>query len=116
MNFKLIVALVNDDLTESIINKAREMGATGATTISNAHGEGLEPGKTFFGLTLEGRMDMILFVVEKHLSRDILEGIGELGHFDDEGGTGMVMQLNIEDAIGLGSQLPVIKTEIEDKI
>ena len=59
---------------------------------------------------------MILFIVEKHLSRDILEGIAEVGNFDKKSGTGIAMQLNIEDAVGLKGQLETIEHEIEDQI
>ncbi len=116
MDFKLIIALVSDDYTEKVIEKAREVGATGATVITSGHGEGLNPSKTFFGLTLEGQIDMILFTVEQHLSRDILEGISEVGHFDTESGSGIAMQINIEDAVGLKTQLETIENEIEDQI
>ncbi len=116
MDFKLIVALVSDDYTEKAIEKARELGATGASVITSGHGEGLKPHKTFFGLTLEGQIDMILFTVEQHLSRDILEGIAEAAHFDTESGSGIAMQLNIEDAVGLKTQLETIEHEIEDQI
>ena len=114
--FKLIIALVSDDSTEKVIDKAREDGATGATVITSGRGEGLKPAKTFFGLTLEGQVDMILFIVEKHLSRHILESISDCAQFDKEKGTGIAMQINIEDAIGLNNQLTTIKKEIEDQI
>jgi len=116
MDFKLIIALVSDDYTEKVITKAREEGATGATVITSGHGEGLEPAKTFFGLTLEGQIDMILFIVEKHLSRNILEKIAEAGDFDNNPGTGIAMQINIEDAVGMKTQLGIIEKEIEDQI
>jgi hypothetical protein len=116
MDFKLIVALVSDDYTETVIQKAREMGATGASVITSGHGAGLTPKKTFFGLTFEGQIDMVLFIVEQHLSRDILEAISESGHFDTESGSGVAMQLNIEDAVGLAAQLKTIESEIEDQL
>lgn len=116
MDFKLIIALVSDEYTEKVIEKAREEGATGATVITSARGEGLKPAKTFFGLTLEGQVDMILFIVEKHLSLNILEEISKTGEFDKESGTGVAMQLNIEDVIGMKAQLKTIEKEIEDQI
>jgi len=101
MNLKLIIALVSDDYTDKVIKKAREQGATGATVITSGHGEGLKPTKTFLGLTMEGQIDMILFIVEMHLCRTILEEIAETGNFDKKSGTGIAMQINIEDAVGL---------------
>lgn len=116
MDFKLIVALVSDDRTEKVIKTAREAGATGATVITSGRGEGLKPSKTFFGLTLEGQIDMVLFIVEQHLCREMLEKIAEAGKFDTTSGSGVVMQLNIEDAIGMNSQINTISKEIEDQL
>lgn len=116
MDFKLIIALVSDDYTDKVIDKAREKGATGASIITSGRGEGLKPQKTFLGLTMEGQIDMLLFIVEQHLSRDILEAISETAKFDTNSGTGIAMQLNIEDAVGLTAQLETIEHEIEDQI
>lgn len=116
MKFKLIVVMVTDEKTDLIIDTAREAGATGCTVISSARGEGLERPKTFLGLTLEGQRDIILMLVEGHMSRQILEVIGARGRFDEEPGTGVAFQVDIEDAIGLASQIKIIEKEIEDEI
>jgi hypothetical protein len=42
MRFKLIVAFVDDDCTDKVLDAARIAGATGATVINHARGEGLE--------------------------------------------------------------------------
>ena len=73
MHFKLIIALVEDTKTDAVINAGRDAGATGTTVISNASGEGIEESKTFFGLSLETQRDVLLMLVEEHLSRHILE-------------------------------------------
>lgn len=116
MNFKLIIALVSDDYTEKVISKAREIGATGATTITSGRGEGLKPQKSFLGLTVEGQVDMVMFIVEQHISRDVLEGIAEAAQFDTDSGAGIAMQIDIEDAVGMKAQLQTIEQEIEDQI
>jgi nitrogen regulatory protein PII len=116
MKFKLIMALVPDEDTEKIISIAREKGATGSTVITSAHGEGLSRSKTFLGLTLEGQVDLVLFLVEVHLSRQILEAIAETGRFDEKPGNGIAFQLDIEDAMGLTTQIRTIEREIEDEI
>ena len=116
MKFKLIVAMVTDEKTSEIIDAAREGGATGCTVIGSARGEGLDPPKTFLGLTLEGQRDVVLLLVEAHLSRPILESIAERGGFDDEPGSGVAFQIAIEDAVGLGSQIKTIQREIEGEI
>ena len=116
MKFKLIIALVTDEKTETVLEAGRREGATGCTVITAARGEGLNPPKTFFGLTLEGQRDVLLFLVEAHLSRRILEAIAKDGRFDDEPGAGVAFQVDIEDAIGLSSQIENIQREIVDKI
>lgn len=116
MKFKGIIALVDDDITERIIDAAREAGATGCTVISSARGEGIKPAKTFFGLDLEEQRDLVLFIVEQHLSRHILERIAKVGGFDERMGAGVAFQFDLEDVVGLGSQLETIEDEIEDQI
>lgn len=105
MKFKLLVAFVDDAKTEDVIKAAREAGATGVTVVSNARGEGLKPRKTFFGLELETQRDLLLLLVEEQRSRRILETIGIAGEFDSSPGAGMAVQLNVEDAVGVGSQI-----------
>jgi hypothetical protein len=116
MKLKLIVVLVTDEETDLVLKTAREEGATGSTVITSARGEGLKPVKTFFGLDLESQRDVVLLLVEGHLSRTMLERIAEVGHFDDTPGTGIAFQIDIEDAVGLASQIATISSEIEEKI
>ncbi|NIO42808.1 MAG: P-II family nitrogen regulator, partial [Burkholderiales bacterium] len=77
MHFKLLIALVEDDKTDAVLDAARKVGATGATVINQARGQGLETSKTFFGLELETQRDVLMFLVEEHLSRKILETIAD---------------------------------------
>ena len=116
MKFKLIIALVGDEKTDTVLDTGRQAGATGSTTITAARGEGLNPKKTFFGLTLEGQVDVILFLVEEHLSRDILEAIGRELNMDEKHGAGVAFQVDIEDAIGLSTQIENIQREIRDRL
>jgi len=116
MKFKLVIAMVEDERTEKIIEKAREKGATGATVIKSARGEGMKPAKTFFGLTLEGQVDVLFFIVEQHLSRAVVEEIAKEGEFGIKKGAGVVFQLDIEDVIGLDSQFNAIKEGIEEQL
>ena len=115
MQFKLIVALVNDEETDTVLKTAREAGATGSTVITSGRGEGLTPAKTFFGLDLESQRDLILLLVEEHSSRAILERIADVCQFEKPG-AGVAFQIDIEDAVGLQSQIEKISSEIEGKI
>ncbi|MGV6859934.1 MAG: P-II family nitrogen regulator [bacterium] len=114
MHFKLLVALVSDSKTNAVMEAARAAGATGATVISNARGEGLEKRKTFFGLSLEVQRDILMFLVEEHLSRSILETIGLIGNFDDSPGSGIAFQVDVEDAVGVMSQANSLVEKVEE--
>lgn len=116
MQMKLIVALVPDDRTDTIIDAAREGGATGATVITSVRGEGLKPGKTFLGLELTARRDVILFLVVDARAQEILERIRDAGRFEAEPGAGVAFQIAIEDVVGLVTQMPTMMKEVEDEL
>ncbi len=116
MKFKLIMAMVGNDRTDRVMKAAREAGATGCTILTNARGEGLKRRKTFLGLDLAEQHDLVMMLVEEHLSRHILETVGAEGRFEEEAGGGIAFMLDIEDAVGLSNQVTAISTEIEDEI
>ncbi|MES9832239.1 MAG: P-II family nitrogen regulator [Candidatus Thiodiazotropha sp. LLP2] len=116
MHFKLIIALVEDTTTEKVLEAARSAGATGSTVINHARGEGIEQSKTFLGLTLDTQRDVLLLLVEEHLSRPILEKIAEAGEFDNQPGNGIAFQIDIEDAVGVSHQIASLSQVIEEEL
>lgn len=116
MRMKLIVALVSDHKTDAVIEAGRAGGATGATIITSVRGEGMEPEKTFFGLSISAQRDMVMFLVADTRARLILERIKEAANFDSERGSGIAFQIDVEDAVGLVTQLATIREEVEQEI
>jgi hypothetical protein len=116
MHFKLLLAFVADEHTDTVIKAARAAGATGATVINNARGEGLVQAKTFFGLGLDIQRDMLLFLVEEHLARRILEEIAAAGEFDTRPGSGIAIQIDVEDAVGVTGQVARLQTMVEGQL
>ena len=108
MNLKLIVTLVDDQKTDAVVDAARAAGATGATVITSARGEGRSPKKTFLGLELAAKRDVLLFLVAADRAAAILERIREAGRFDGEPGVGIAFQIDVEDAVGLTTQMDAI--------
>ncbi len=111
---KLIIAFVSVDKSDEIIEAARKAGATGATVLNDVRGEGLKATKTFFGLDLALVRTALLFVASENCSQHILDCISEIGGFDEEPGSGIAIQLAIEDAVGLQSQMPYILESMDD--
>lgn len=116
MHFKLIIAFVDDDKTDEVMDAARKNGATGATVINHARGEGLQPSKTFLGLSLETQRDVLMFLVEEHLCRKILETIEKVAELDAESGAGIAFQINVEDAVGVSHQVQQLSRIVEEKL
>jgi len=116
MHFKLIIAFVENSKTDDVMNAAREAGATGCTVINHARGEGIKESKTFFGLTLATQRDVVLTLVEQHLSRHILEHIGKVGEFDAKPGTGIAVIVDVEDAVGIIHQAEELGEIVEKQI
>jgi len=116
LNLKMIMAFVADDKTKVVLDAAREAGATGATVFPGVRGEGLEPEKTFMGLDLTAQRDVLMFLIAAPKAREILETISRAGRFDEEPGSGIAIQVEIEDAVGLKTQEEKLIQEIEESL
>ncbi len=116
MRFKLILAFAETNHSDDLIDAAREAGATGATIINHARGEGMKKTRGFFGLELTAQRDVMLFLVEEHRARAVLEKIAEVGEFDDSPGTGIAIQLDVEDALGVRHQIEELSESIQEEI
>jgi nitrogen regulatory protein PII len=94
--------MVKPNLTDQVVNSAKAAGATGATIIP-ASGTGAGEAKTFFGLSLDIRTEIVLFLVNETIVETILSAIKEAGRFS-EPGTGIAMVVPIEQTAGMESQ------------
>jgi len=110
MRFKLILASVKADITDDIVDAAKDAGATGATIIP-ARGTGINEAKTFFGLSLEAQTDIVLLLVEEHIVLKILDTIKKAGKFHNPG-TGIAFVVPVEHVVGLESQMEKFKDEV----
>ena len=66
------------------------------------------------GKRLEAQTDIIMFLIEEHIVRDILDAIHTAGNFSKPG-TGIAFVLPVEHVIGLESQLERIREEVHDQ-
>ena len=103
MAHKCIIAMVKPNLTDQVVNSAKKAGATGATIIP-ASGTGAGEAKTFFGLSLDIRTELVLFLVNDVMVEPILSAIKEAGRFS-EPGTVIAMVLPVEQTAGMESQM-----------
>ncbi|WP_088342212.1 P-II family nitrogen regulator [Robiginitalea sediminis] len=113
MRFKLIMVYVKPSLTDKLVDIMKSEGATGAT-ITPARGTGVREGKTFFGLSIEHRTDVVTFLVEEHMVQKLLDAINTQCEFAKPG-TGIAFVLPIEHAIGLESQMGIFRDQARDE-
>ncbi len=103
MKLYLIVCTVKPDYTDSVIDAAKAVGATGATIIP-ARGVGAHEAATFFGLALEAHSDVLLFLLTEVLVDPVLTAVDRAGEFERPG-TGIAFVIPVDRAIGLASQM-----------
>lgn len=101
MDFKLLLIVVDSDRVEPVLEAVLNAGATGATILSNARGLGLSQKKTFLGLSLFERRDIVLVLVDQARSETVLEIAEAAGRLDETLGTGIALQLPVDKAVGL---------------
>lgn len=113
MKFKLIMTFIKPNITDDVVDAMKEAGATGATIIP-ARGTGIHEAKSFFGLSLEDKTDIVVFLVEEHVVENLMKVIRIAGKFD-EPGTGIAFVLPIEHVAGLESQMKKFKDQARDQ-
>ena len=116
MHFTLILIMAEDERTPKILTAARKAGVTGCTVLNQARGEGVEPTRTFLGLSVDSQVDVILMLAEEHMSREIMEQVSNAGEFDETPGTGIAFQIDVEDAIGVRHQIAALTGAVEDRL
>ena len=113
MKLKLIMAFVKPNFADTVVDSMKEAGATGATIIP-ARGTGMHEAKSFFGLSIEDKTDILVFLVEEHVVEKLMKVIRLAGKFD-EPGTGIALVLPVEHIAGLDSQMKRFKDQARDK-
>ena len=116
MKFSVLVAIVPEDQEQDCVNAARDLGAGGITVIP---GRGISntAKKTFFGLTYDGSQSVLLMVLEKGLSLDILKVIQKILMPDHNDSRGLVFTLPLEHLGGIDmSQVAKFEQHLKDSI
>ena len=116
MKFSVLVAIVPEDQEQDCVNAARDLGAGGITVIP---GRGISntAKKTFFGLTYDGSQSVLLMVLEKGLSLDILKVIQKILMPDHNDSRGLVFTLPLEHPGGIDmSQVAKFEQHLKDSL
>ena len=110
MRFDLIVGFVDPSITEKVVKTAKKSGATGDVIIQGK-GTGIEP-TNFLGLSIQDKTDIVLFVVEEHHTKKIIESVSQEFNIEDPG-NGILIALNIDRVAGLSKQIKKIRENLK---
>ncbi len=116
MKFSALVAIVPEELEEQVIDVSRELGG-GGITVLDGRGISNTTRRTFFGFTFEGSQRVLIMVLEKSLSVEVLKAIQKLLMPDGRGSQGLVFTLPLEHLGGIDmSQVERFEQHLRESI
>ena len=116
MKFSALVAIVPEELEQKCVDKARECGAGGITILS---GRGISntTKKTFFGLTYDGNQSVLLMVLEKGLSLEVLKSLQKIVMRTPEDSRGLLFTVPLEHIGGIDmTQVEKFEQHLKDSL
>lgn len=97
MEFSMLLVIIDEELETKAIDIAKENGA-GGVTITKGSGIGLNEKKTFFGLIYERRESILLFILEKNISKKVMKALDEKLNNEQKG---IIVSMPIESIAGI---------------
>ncbi len=97
--YQSIIAIVERGCAESVIDAATQAGSRGGTVI-NARGSGIHETSTLFAMEIEPEKEVVLIIVQKKDTDNIVKAIREQAHID-EPGRGIIFVQDVLQAYGL---------------
>lgn len=108
MKFKLLLVFVDDMRVEAVLEAAREAGATGATIVPQARGQGRTRTLTFFGLEYLHPRSILMILVEARRSSEVLNAVTRAGKLDETAETGIALELDVDRVTGLSEHIRML--------
>ena len=103
MKFTALVAIIDNKDEEAAIETAKEAGA-GSVTILQGKSIGLEEKKVFFGLTLEENVSVLLFVMPRKLSLQVMRSLRSKFDLDNPDNVGLAFTMPLSHVAGLDTK------------
>lgn len=98
-NILCIVAIVERGKADRIVDKAKKVGAKGAT-ILYGRGTGESEINKFLNIHIEASKEVILVLNEEETYRPVFDTIVEAGRLNDPG-TGIIFTIPVSNLVGL---------------
>ncbi len=103
MKFTALITMIEDKDEERAIAVAKEAGA-GSVTIIHGKNIGLEEKKVFFGLTLEANVSVLMFVLPRKLSMQVMKVLREQFDLDNHDNNGLAFTIPLSHVAGLDTK------------
>ncbi|MFK5976730.1 MAG: transcriptional regulator [Sulfurovum sp.] len=103
MKFTALITMIEDKDEERAIAVAKEAGA-GSVTIIHGKNIGLEEKKVFFGLTLEANVSVLMFVLPRKLSMQVMKVLREQFDLDNPENNGLAFTIPLSHVAGLDTK------------
>lgn len=111
MDFKLVMVFVSEDRVDEVLDAARVAGATGATMIGQAQGQGLKRHYGLFGLEVMGVRTVLMILVEARRAKQVMDAVTKAGNLDESPETGIAIELDVASATGLRGHIDALARE-----
>jgi len=99
MDYEVLFTIVERGLGQDVVDAATAAGSRGATII-NARGSGIHENTMFFSMNIEPEKEIVMIIIEKEKSFEIIKHIKEVMHID-EPGKGIMFAMEVSKTSGL---------------
>lgn len=101
--YDLIVTIVNRDHADLVVEASKEAGAEGGTVLTG-RGTGIHEHAKLFGITIEPEKEIVLTLIERAKTAEVLDAIIEKTRLDKPG-QGIAFVLEVEQVAGINHLL-----------
>ena len=102
MKFVALIAIIPNSEEEKAIDIAKKNGA-GAVTILNGRNIGLKEKKIFLGLTLEENVSILIFVLPRKLSMQVMKSLRKEFDMDNHENNTVAFTIPLSHVAGLNN-------------
>ena len=106
---ELIICIVNEGFSETVMEAAREVGASGGTII-HARGTANKEAEAFFKITIQPEKEMVMILVPAKIKEDVLHALYKAVGLKTPG-QGIAFSVPVDNVIGLSENTTKEKTE-----
>jgi len=100
---ELILCIVNEGMAETVMDVAKEAGATGGTVI-RARGTANKDAELFFKITIDPQKEIVMILISKELKEPMMRALYEKAGLKTPG-QGIIFSLPVDNVAGLHKQI-----------